>query len=92
MYNFPRKILHSQAPGKNNPKCLDCKHDVRTQHHTPFGNTLHSQYKLGLCVKCTRNVDKTEMIICPSVVKFFSTDRARKQFFEEWKEYFNEAK
>ena len=93
LYNFPRQILHSKAPGRNNPKCPDCKHDVRLQHHTPFGNTLLPQYQLGLCVKCSRNIDKTEMIICPSVWEFFTIrDRIRKTFEEEWKEFIDENK
>ena len=88
MYNFPRRIPHSKAPGRNYPKCLDCKHDVRLQHHTSFGNVDHPLFQLGLCVKCTRNTEET--VICPSVLKFFSVPRERKHFEDEWKKFKDE--
>ena len=86
----------SKAPGRNNPKCLDCKHDVRLQHHSTFANTDRDGWELGLCVRCTKLLrretgDKTLTVICPSVVKFFSKERPRKNFEEEWKEFKDEA-
>ena len=91
MYPFPRRIPMSKAPGRNNPKCLDCKHDVRLQHHTPFGNVDDPHYHMGLCVKCTTNTNKVEYHFCPSVEKFFSVPRLRKNFEEEWRRYKDEA-
>jgi hypothetical protein len=91
LYNFPRRIRHSQAPGRNNPKCPDCKHDVRLQHHTPFGDTNDKHYHMGLCVACTRKTDKKTYHFCPSIERFFSVPRDRKTFEEEWKEFLDET-
>lgn len=58
---FPQgRVSDNLAPGRNKPKCPDCGHDIRLQHHT----TAKSRgFRLGYCIKCKA--------ICPTIVKMF---------------------
>jgi hypothetical protein len=59
------RVSNRRAPGRNNPKCSDCRHDLTKQHHTPKGGKSRG-YRLGWCVVCKQ--------FCPSVIEMYEDE------------------